>query len=211
MNWNLLEHNKYKKDIFNKLKFDYERGKRILDVGCGDGSDAKIFIEEYGLETFGIDIYEHENIKRINGLKFQKATILNIPYNNNSFDYVFLHDVLHHIDEKNQSYEYHTKGLTELNRICKREGYIIIVEGNRLNPLFYPHMVIMKKHNHFRQSYFKKIIEDVFNNVQFSFFECHLYPPKFLWFWKIYEKIMESVHIFKPFLSYNVAIIKNDK
>lgn len=204
---NLKKYGQYKNDIFNKLNFDFQKGKNILDVGCGDGSDAEIFINEFKLDTYGIDVYQHENINKINGFKFKDGGIFNIPFPDNYFDYVFLHDILHHIDEEKQSYDKHIAGLKELKRVTKNEGYIIIVEGNRYNPLFYPHMVKKLGHNHFKQSYFKKIINNSFNTVSFKYFECHSYPAKYLKLWKIYEKIMEK---FCPnkFLAYNVAIIK---
>ena len=100
-------------------------------------------------------------------------------------------------------------GLRELKRVCKKGGFVIIVEGNRYNPLFFPHMVKMKGHEHFRQSYFKKIIAEVFSNdsVNFKFFEAHLYPKPLLSVFKIYEFFMEHL-IPKKFIAYNAAIIK---
>lgn len=201
----------YKDDIFNKLGFDFVKEKRLLDVGCGDGSDAKIFIEQYGLKTCGIDIYKHRNIKNVKGLEFKKAAIFKIPYADSYFEYVFLHDVLHHIDEPKQRYRKHIQGLKEIKRVCKKNGTIIILEANRYNPLFYPHMVLLCKHNHFKKSYFKKLINSVFNNVELKEFEAHLYPKKLLKFFKVYEKIMEKFSFLKPFLAYSAVIIKNDK
>lgn len=113
---------------------------------------------------------------------------------------------MHHIDEENQNHDKHIMGLEELKRVTKKGGKIIIVEGNRFNPLFYPHMVKMCGYNHFKQSYFKKIIREAFPSVKFKFFESHLYSKKYLKAWKVYEKIMESIAP-KSILSYNVAII----
>ena len=124
-----------------------------------------------------------------------------------------LHSINHillniHIDEKNQNHKIHIQALNELKRVAKKNGYIIIIDGNRYNPLFYPHMVKMLNHNHWRQSYFKKIIKQVFITSQFKFFEAHNYPG-WLKFWKIYEWLMENL-IPEKFLAYNVAIIKNE-
>lgn len=196
----------YRNDIFDKLSFDFVKGKKILDLGCGDGSDSKYFINKFNLDTYGVDIYEHNLIKNIKGLTFKKGTIYKLPFQDSYFDYVFLHDVLHHIDEPEQRYKKHKQGLEELKRITKKGGYIIIVEGNRYNPLFYPHMVKMLGHNHFTQRYFIKLVNSVFNKSRFKFFEAHCYPHKYLWFWKTYEKIMEK---YSPqmFLAYNIALI----
>jgi ubiquinone/menaquinone biosynthesis C-methylase UbiE len=207
----LEKYGQYKNDIFRKLGFTFESGKKILDCGSGDGTDAVIFIEEFGLDAYGIDIFEHENVKNIKGFKFRKAEagIYKIPFEDGFFDYVFSHDVLHHIDEASQSYDNHIKGLKELLRVCKKGGHIIIVEGNRFNPLFYPHMVKMRGHNHFKQSYFKTIVNAAFagNHIEFKFFEAHLYPSAMLGLFKIYEFLMEKI-MPKVFLAYNAAIIR---
>src|SRR3989344_1744409 len=184
----------YKKDVFQKMGIAFKRSKQLLDVGCGDW----------------IDVYKHENVEKIKKLNFKKGSIFNIPYRNGYFDYVFLHDVLHHIDEKRKSQRMHFKALDELKRVCKKGGQIIILEANRYNPLFYPHMVKMRGHNHFRQSHFKKIILTKFPHANFKYFEAHSYPPFLLYPFKIFEFIMENILFFRPFVAYNLAIIKNE-
>lgn len=196
----------YRRDIFMKLCFPFLKGKKILDIGCGDGEDARIFIEFYKLNTFAMDVYMDENIKTVKGLKFKKGSLYKLPYEANTFDYVFLHDVLHHVDEKDQKYENHIRCLKEIKRVVKQKGIIIVVEGNRYNPLFYPHMVKMRHHEHFKQVYFKYIFEKVFRKPKFIFFEAHLYPKRFYKLFKYYEMFMERC-IPKQFLAYNVSIV----
>jgi len=200
-----FELSQYTYDLHKKIAYNYIIGRKLLDVGCGTCVDSYILREKYGLGVYSTDIYKHENVNLFN-LDFKEGSILKLPYENNSFDYVFLHDVLHHIDEEKQSYDLHLLALTELKRVCKEGGTIIIVEGNRYNPLFYPHMVKMLGHNHWKQSYFKRVINEVLNNVKFKYFKAHLYPKKLLWLGKVYEFIMEKVSP-KAFLAYNVAII----
>lgn len=207
MNKDLSKYGQYKNDIFNKLNFNFKRGLKILDVGCGDGSDSLILSEVFGLQTYSIDIYKNPAITKSNGVKFIIGTIFDIPFPDNYFDYIFLHDVLHHIDEENQSEIKHLSALNQVKRVTKENGKIIIIEGNRYNPIFFPHMVKMLDHNHWTQSYFLNIIHKAFKNVEIRNFESHLYPWGYK-FWKIYELIMENI-VSKKFLAYNVAIVKN--
>lgn len=199
------KYSQYTKDLHQKLSYKFISGKKLLDVGCGTCVDSYMFKEKYKLDVYSTDIYRHENVDLF-ALNFKEGSVLQLPYKDSFFDYVFLHDVLHHIDEEHQSYDIHVKALLELKRVCKKDGTIIIVEANRYNPLFYPHMVKMMGHDHWKQSYFKKVLTKVFDNIEFKYFEAHLYPKKLLWFSKIYEFVMEKLFP-KMFLAYNVAVI----
>lgn len=200
--------NQYKMDFFRKLRFDFQKGKTILDVGCGDGGDGRIFNQSYELTVYGTDIYKHKNIMS-SPMRFKLGGIFHIPFHGRQFDYVFTHDVLHHIDEPLQRKSKHLLGLRKLRLACKIHGYLIVVEANRFNPLFYPHMVRMLGHAHFSQTYFKKIIRESFpkDRIKFNFFEAHLYPPHWLEVFRIYEYIMEHL-MPKVFIAYNAAIIQ---
>lgn len=207
-NAELSRYSPYKQTIFRRLGFDFIHGKKLLDVGCGDGSDADIFINAYGLQVYGTDIFTHPDILQMTGMQFQEASIYHQPFPDAFFDYVFLHDVLHHIDEEEQSPSKHLQAMRELKRILKPDGYCIIVEGNRYNPMFYPHMVLMRGHNHWRQSYFKRMIKQVFPHTKFKFYEAHHYP----WggkLWKPFEWLMNNV-IPRQFAAYNTAVARND-
>ena len=195
----------YKEKIFRSLEVSFVPGARLLDVGCGDGSDARIFIEQYGLKIDGIDVYRDEKIFSHPEFLFQEGSIYHIPSVDHTYDYVFLHDVLHHIDESTQRREKHVAALQELKRVIKPDGTIILIEANRFNPLFYPHMVRQLGHDHWRQSYFRDIVTSVFPGARFSTFEAHHYPWG-LAFWKGYEWAMETF-LPKEFLAYNMAVI----
>lgn len=200
----------YRCDIFSKVPGYYEQGKRILDIGCGSGNDADIFHRVFGLKTYGIDIYEDENIVNVPGLIFKKADITRIPFPDNYFDYIWLHDVLHHIDEVHQNHDIHLAALREVRRVVARGGTIFVVEANRYNPLFYVHMVKMLGHEHWTQQYFRSTIREIFPHSCFFTFEAHAYPARYIAFWKLYETVMERWSP-SPLLAYNTAIIKNDR
>lgn len=201
-----IKYGQYIAATFNKLDFDFRAGKKILDVGCGDGIYSQVFSNELGMDVVGVDIFRHENLKP-HASKFVLGSIYDLPFKSNHFQYVFIHDVLHHIDEEGQRFEYHIRGLQELLRVACGGGSIIIVEGNRYNPLFYPHMVKIHGHRHWRQSYFQRCIDTAFlaHEISYSYFEAHAYPWA-VGFFKLYEHFMER---FSPqqFLAYNVAIV----
>ena len=63
-----------------------------LDVGCGDGRLSKKIQEQLNLELIGVDVYQAKN-PQINVLLFDGQKL---PFADNSFDLVFLIDMLHH-------------------------------------------------------------------------------------------------------------------
>lgn len=202
--------NQYKRDIFNKIAFALERAATVLDVGCGDGSDAQILADHFGMNVSAIDIYEHQNIERLSNVRFKKGSITQIPFEDNSFDYVFVHDVLHHVEGAKENGEIARRGLAELSRVCKKGGQIIIVEGNRFNPISYPYLVLKHKHDHWSQNKLKRIIGELFPKAVFTHFEAHLYPARYVKLFKIYERFMDRFRFLQPFRSYNVVIIDNE-
>lgn len=201
----------YHDKILNSLSTKFSQSGKFLDVGCGNGVDAEIFSKLFKLNVTGVDIYRDKEISNRTGIKFIKGSILRLPFHNNSFDYIFLHNDMHHIDEVNQDPKRITQGLQELKRVCRRKGKIIIVEANRYNPLFYPHMVIYKGHQHITQDMFNKLLLSVFPQASSKYFEAHVYPSFLKNFWPRYEIFMENHKFLRPLLAYNSPIITNDK
>jgi 2-polyprenyl-3-methyl-5-hydroxy-6-metoxy-1,4-benzoquinol methylase len=83
------------------------RGKRILDVGCGEG----VLVEEYrkkGYDIEGVDSnYESDFVKI--------GDVTNLEYEDNLFDVILLLDVLEHIP-----YDKQYIALKEIKRVLKK-------------------------------------------------------------------------------------------
>lgn len=206
MNKSLSDYNQYRQDLFKKINFHFKRNKKMLEIGCGDGLDSEVLRDVYGVEVLATDVYKHELIEE-REVNFELADVTNLPFKDESFDYVYLLDVLHHIDEEEQSREEHDKAFKEIYRVLKPEGYAVIVEANRYNPLFYPHMVRMLGHDHFTHSYFSEIVNENFDNVSINCFETHFYPFGPMKMWRMYEWLMEHLAP-RELLAYNVAIVE---
>ena len=201
----VLEH---KKNLFEKIGIIIRQNSKILDVGCGNGLDARLVSKRANI-VLGIDksfnkewIMQKSNLA--NKLFFSVADAKSLPFKDNNFDFVFAKDVLHHVDNP---YEI----IKEIKRTTKIGGTIIIIEANRYNPIFYLHMTKMCGHNHLTKGNFMNLITENFSNVEFKFVESHVWPTnnKFitLLLHKI-EKILDRILFCRPFLAYNIAIIK---
>ena len=122
--YKVLELKKHiKHDIFN-----------FLDFGCGDGQIYKYFVKHFPKANYiGIDISE-DSIKRAK-IKFPEGHFLifdgiTFPIECKDFDIIFTSCVLHHI-----SHDLHESILSNINKLLKHEGKLIVFEHNPLNPI----------------------------------------------------------------------------
>ena len=102
-------------------------GKRILDVGCGLGIYVEKFLQ-YSDRTYGVDIEPERVIEggiRLPNLLAAAAEAL--PFSNNCFDVLLLHEVLEHVTDDCQV-------VREAYRVLKPGGRMIIFAPNRLYP-----------------------------------------------------------------------------
>jgi len=115
------------------------KGKKILDVGCGIGVYTKKFADE-GNEAYGIDI-DPERIKSAQKLApkghFLVTEAEALPFSDNFFDIVFLHEILEHLPNDK-------KAILESLRVLKTQGLIVIFAPNRLFP-FETHGIFLGK------------------------------------------------------------------
>lgn len=199
----------FKKDFYQRLGgLEIFRNKNVLDIGCGDGEDA-LHISEFAKNVVGLDIQVYNNWKSIKNskLRFELGVGENLPFKNSSFDALFIKDVLHHVDDIE-------KTLKEMKRVTTHGGLVVVVEGNRYNPLFYIHMTRIGGHEHLSQKKFMAVIRKYFKRSHFIHFESHFIPfinePLFK-FIILVEKAMGRIGILKPILSYNAAISTNEK
>jgi ubiquinone/menaquinone biosynthesis C-methylase UbiE len=182
------------------------RNKKVLDLGCGYGLDSLNF-SKFAKNIVGADSEKHEYWDKIKNkkIKFIQTFAEKLPFKDKEFDAIYLKDLLHHVNNV-------TKTLKEIKRVSKDNSTIIIVEGNRYNPIFYIYATKIRGHEHFTRDEFRKLIRKHFDNVEFISLES--YPPFCLnefWYRKVIftQKIVNKFKFLKPLFSYNIAVIRN--
>lgn len=198
----------YRNTLFKKVHMETNCYGLALDIGCGNGEDA-VLLSKYADRVFALDIQENVNWFKLKREKyrlvFNIADARNLPFRDNQFDFIFIKDVLHHAVNFN-------KIISEIKRVVKPGGTIMIIEANRFNPIFYLHMTLMHGHQHFSRGFFIKLIKRHFKKAEIRHIETRVYPvcnACIIYFLHLIESILEKISVFRPFLAYNVAIIKN--
>lgn len=102
-------------------------GRAILDVGCGIGTYVKQF-RQFSDDVHGVDVDPDRVAKAsasLPNIDLYPGDIL--PYADNRFDVVFLHEVIEHVDDDR-------KTIAECVRVLRHDGRIVIYAPNRLYP-----------------------------------------------------------------------------
>lgn len=112
-------------DVLSLIE-EHPKGGRILDIGCGDGSLAKILIKK-GFTIDGITISENE---RVSASKFmEKVYIFNLEeglplgISENQYSYIICSHVLEHI-------AYPEKLLQDIKKALINGGHLIVALPN---------------------------------------------------------------------------------
>ncbi len=113
------------------------KGVRLagLDVGCGQGHYVKR-MRELGFDVVGMDdsAQQVESAARLfaEAEVVRRGSVLQIPFEDARFDFVYTINVLHHLD----SIEAQRRAFTELARVLKPGGLLFVHEINTRNWLF---------------------------------------------------------------------------
>jgi len=126
--YNFLISYKFQKAL-NVLPFPIKK-LSLLDICCGSGMISEYYVR-VGAKVTGIDIssacIERAKIRSQKygfSANFQLANSVNLPFPDNSFDIVSVHDGLHHLDDPQRA-------IKEMVRVAKK-GIVIIEPAKAL-------------------------------------------------------------------------------
>ncbi|RGY96546.1 class I SAM-dependent methyltransferase [Clostridium sp. AM58-1XD] len=102
----------------------FVKGKRVLDVACGEGYGSKLLKEWGALKVTGVDISKEaieiakENFSG-DGIDYIQHSAEELPFENDSFDVVISFETIEHVDSPD-------KYLSEISRVLKFGGIAMV-------------------------------------------------------------------------------------
>jgi ubiquinone/menaquinone biosynthesis C-methylase UbiE len=130
--YELVEAHRYTSEWHIPIAADFPsaRGFKVLEIGCGLGTDGAQFAEA-GADYTGVDLTEAAvelarqrfELFNLRG-KFQTADAENLDFQNESFDLVYSHGVLHHTPDTGKS-------IREIHRVLHPGGRAMVMLYHR--------------------------------------------------------------------------------
>jgi ubiquinone/menaquinone biosynthesis C-methylase UbiE len=130
--FDLVEAHRYTKEWHIPIAADFEsaRGLKVLEIGCGLGTDGAQFAQA-GADYTGVDLTEAAvdlARKRFETFdlpgKFQTADAEQLEFADKTFDIVYSHGVLHHTPETK-------KAIREIHRVLRTGGRAVVMLYHR--------------------------------------------------------------------------------
>ncbi len=126
------------------VRFEDFKGKRVLEIGCGLGTDGRQFAQA-GANYTGIDLTEaaigmaRKNFE-LHGQQgtFRQVDAENMPFETGMFDLVYSFGVLHHTPDIE-------KAFSEVNRILKPGGRFIVMVYHRTSWNYYINIMTLRR------------------------------------------------------------------
>jgi ubiquinone/menaquinone biosynthesis C-methylase UbiE len=108
------------------VPFAEQKGKKVLEIGCGNGADGVMFARA-GAQYTGVDLTEaaveatrtHFQVMGLKGT-FQIENAERLSFSDRSFDFVYSHGVLHHTPHPDNAF-------AELHRVLKPGGKAVLM------------------------------------------------------------------------------------
>ena len=130
--YELVEEHRYSKEwhIPQAADFAGSRGLRVLEIGCGLGTDGARFAQA-GADYTGVDLTEAAielarkrfELFNLPG-KFRTADAENLDFDSNSFDLIYSHGVLHHTPDT-------ARAVKEIYRVLRPGGRAMVMLYHR--------------------------------------------------------------------------------
>lgn len=101
-------------------------GSKILVAGCGAGHEAALIQRLLDAQVHAVDVVDEllDSFRNWPQLHYQVASVCQLPFDVGTFDAIFYHHVIEHVDDPAAS-------LIELSRVLKPGGWLFVGTPNR--------------------------------------------------------------------------------
>lgn len=191
---------RYLDRLLGRLTLRNGKGK-ALDAGCGDGL-VSAWLEAQGWTVTGEDQEAHPAWP---SLKAQ-AKKLRFSVRDagkpgpGAYDLVLAKDMLHHAHDP-------VMALKRLAARVRPGGRLLIIECNRLNPIFYVHLTLLKGHEHFTLGRLKNLmLQAGLKGSQLQRQESRVFPwggPRVHNLFDRAQDLAEALPVWAPFVCYH--------
>lgn len=177
----VIEHCYQLRDIFKKKWTKSLKGK-LLEIGCGSGSDLKVFSKVESIKKiFAIDLGDNtakltKKYQTKKDIIVEQGNALSLKFKNNEFDIIYSFGVFHHTADPK-------KCISEAHRVLKKNGCLFLYLYSSHEDLIIKRLGI----------YFEKIIMKLFNFIPYSFQNiiCNVLSPICWFFFSLPSFIMK--------------------
>jgi len=149
------------------------RDLKILNIGVATGHTSELLQKfgtvmsiEYDNECYHFTKSKLPNLELING------SIIELPFDENSYDLVCAFDVIEHIEDDNL-------GVEEMQRVCKKDGFVVLTVPAFMS-LWSHHDKINHHFRRYKKSEIKNLIKKHGEIQYLSYFNFFLFPFVFL-------------------------------
>lgn len=147
---------------------------KILNVGVATGRSTELLSQLGEVTSLEYDKDCCEFTSERMGIEIINGSVLELPFEDNSFDLVCAFDVIEHIEDDQL-------GVSEMKRVCKSGGHVCVTVPAFMS-LWSHHDVV---NHHFRR-YVMQPMKDLFDGngqtIYRTYFNSLLFPP--IWFFR---------------------------
>jgi len=119
--------------LLRELRNELFERRKVVSLGCGSG-ELEMILGREGYDITGLDISDealriaekHKKEERMDNVLFSKASIQNMPFQNDTFDAGYMIEVLEHIDPANVR-----KVFSEIKRVLKPGAKLFVTVPNK--------------------------------------------------------------------------------
>lgn len=110
-----------KQEIQKIIEHNLDNNKKlkILNIGIATGKTSEMLAEFGEVISLEYDTTCAEFVRQKLNIEVIEGSILELPFEENSFDFVCAFDVVEHVEDDK-------KAISEMNRVCKKNGKICI-------------------------------------------------------------------------------------